>query len=166
MTTSWTKLVSSDEAARRAAGRRHYNAHRHYQAMRRRGRVLQLVEDRGGLCHGVRAAVARELGVSRSTVSRDVAWLYYAPRELRPGPPGPSAAKLIALLEPLGERLAAADCRCGEDDLDEPRHALGHVLKVTAETLDAMEEGTLILDAEDVARLQRLRDQVIQLLRR
>ncbi len=166
MTGSWTTLVSSDEAARRAAGRRRINAERHRRAELRRDQVVRMVIERGGLEHGIRAAIARELGVSRSTISRDIAATIYAPREPRPKDPGPAPAELIAALGPLGERLAAQDCECGSEDREEPRHALGHVLKLAAETLDAMEEGRLTLPPEEVRLLERIRDQVIDLLRR
>jgi hypothetical protein len=107
----------------------------------------------------------RALGVSRSTVSRDIAAWYYAPREPRPSGGELSAKELIASLEPLGERLAAQDCQC-DGDLEEPRHALGHVLKQVAETLDAVEDGRLSLPVEDVRVLRRVRDETVSLLRR
>ena len=125
-----------------------------------------MVEERGGLEHGTRAQIAREVGVSRSTVSRDVTALFYAAREPRPKALGPTAAELIAALGPLGERLAAEDCECGEGDLEEPRHALGHVLQLAAEALDAVKEGTLSLRPEDIGLLEWVRDRVVGLLRR
>lgn len=166
MTTSWTNLVSHDEAARRAAGRRRINAQRRHRANVRRAKVVQMVEERGGLEHGTRAEIARELGVSRSTVSRDVAAVFYAPREPRPKDPGPTGAEVIATLGPLGERLAAEDCECGPEDREEPRHALGHVLKLVAEALDAVEEGRLTLPPEDVGLLELVRDRVVEALLR
>lgn len=71
---SWTWPVSDDEAARRAAGRRHYNSIRRLHAELRRVKVAELLRGRF-LDWGVQAEIARELGVSRSTVCRDVRWL-------------------------------------------------------------------------------------------
>jgi hypothetical protein len=124
-----------------------------------------MVEERGGLKHGIRAEIARELGVSRSTVSRDIAARYYAPREPRPSGGELSAKELIASLGPFGEQLAARDCQC-EGEVEEPRHALGHVVKQVAETLDAVEDGRLSLPVEDVRVLKRVRDGTVSLLRR
>jgi hypothetical protein len=73
----WSLPVSNDEAYRRASGRRRYNAHRQLQAAARRDHLIYLwsasLDDGGpGLFGwGVKAAMARELGVSRSTVTRD-----------------------------------------------------------------------------------------------
>ncbi|HXY27132.1 MAG TPA: HTH domain-containing protein [Acidimicrobiales bacterium] len=124
-----------------------------------------MVVERGGLGHGIRAEIARELGVSRSTISRDITATICAPREPRPKALHPTAAELIAVLGPLGERLAAQDCECGPQHLEEPRHALGHVLKFAAETLDAVEEGKLDLPPEDVRLLEGLRDRIVALRR-
>src|SRR3984957_16966277 len=96
----WSRLVSHDEAARRAAGRRHLNAMRRFEADRRRGEVSRLVEERGGPAHGIRTAIAKELGVSRSTISRDIRALYSEQREPPPAPSRPSTIELIGLLEP------------------------------------------------------------------
>jgi hypothetical protein len=94
-----------------------------------------------GLDHGVRAEIAREIGVSRSTISRDITAAICIPREPLPKDPRPTAAELIADLGPLGERLAVEDCECGPDELAEPRHGLSHVLKLCAQALDSVEEG-------------------------
>src|ERR1700683_1124237 len=68
---AWSDPVSTDEAHARAAGRRLYNGVRHAQAMVRAGEVIRLLNERG-FGRGVQAQIARELGVHRSTVSRDV----------------------------------------------------------------------------------------------
>ena len=164
MTTSWSAITSHDIAERRAAGRRRINAQRHYRAERRRAQVLQMVMERGGLEHGIRAEIARQIGVSRSTVSRDIKATLYAPREPRRSDHGPTTTALIAALEPLGGRLSAQACECGPESLEEPRHALGHTLRMTAETLDAVEMGTLALPTEDVRSLERMRDRIVELL--
>jgi hypothetical protein len=69
--STWSDPTSTDEAHRRAAGRRLYNGVRHAQAMVRAGEVIRLLNERG-MGRGVQAQIARELGVHRSTVSRDV----------------------------------------------------------------------------------------------
>jgi hypothetical protein len=75
VSNNWSRLVSDDEANRRAAGRRHYNSLRQFHAAHRRHRVLQLLQEYG-IDHGVRARIAAELGVHRSTISRDFAFLF------------------------------------------------------------------------------------------
>src|SRR5262249_18500878 len=67
----WGSPTTWDEVCRRAAGRRHYHAMRRLWRDLRRRKVVKLLA-RHGLGHGVRARVARELGVSEATVSRDV----------------------------------------------------------------------------------------------
>jgi hypothetical protein len=69
----WSTPTSDTEAHARAAGRRRYNALRRDQAAIRRIKVLQLIADSGGFHRGVQAAIARRLGVSPATISRDVA---------------------------------------------------------------------------------------------
>jgi IS30 family transposase len=71
MSTWWSDPVSDDEANRRAAGRRHYNQTRKLDAWHRTQQVIELLQDRG-LGYGVRTQIARELGVHRSTITRDV----------------------------------------------------------------------------------------------
>lgn len=61
-----------DSICRRAGGRRRYNAQRQHQAALRRLRVGALMNQLGWFTHGVPAEVARQLGVSRSTVCRDL----------------------------------------------------------------------------------------------
>jgi DNA invertase Pin-like site-specific DNA recombinase len=59
---------------RAAGGRRHYNAIRTLNAQTRRVAVIELLH-KHGRAHGVQTRIARELGVSRSTISRDIAAL-------------------------------------------------------------------------------------------
>lgn len=68
--------MSGEEAARRAAGRRRYNSIRSLEKDLRRRDVLSYIEAHG-LGYGVQARIARELGVSEATISRDVAALLY-----------------------------------------------------------------------------------------
>lgn len=71
MGTQWTP--TTPEGFRlRAAGRRRYNALRRSQRDVRRAQVARLVTEFGGIGRGVQVRVARILGVSPSTVSRDV----------------------------------------------------------------------------------------------
>ena len=112
---------------------------------------------------GIRTRIAKELGVSRSTISRDVAFLLCVPRETLPSPPPPpSTAEWIRTLEPLGERLVAEGCVCG--DTEEPRHRLGHVLKFVAETLDGVERGRITMPDDAKALFNRVRDVLVRLL--
>jgi hypothetical protein len=113
--------------------------------------------------HGVRTRIARELGVSRSTISRDIAAVLYVHSEPPPPPARPtSTAEWIRTLEPLGERLATEGCVCG--DTDEPRHRLGHVLKFVAETLDGIERGRITLPDGAKAIFTLVRDVLVRLL--
>jgi hypothetical protein len=81
---SWSGPTSLDEASRRAGGRRRYNRVRRFLATYRRYQLARLLRDRGGWTDwGTQARLARELGVSRSTICRDVAFLL---RESRPCP--------------------------------------------------------------------------------
>lgn len=74
MSKSWSSPTTEDEVARRAAGRRRYNSRRTLEKNLRRQQVLQLLH-LFGKRHGVQTRIARILGVSESTVSRDVDWL-------------------------------------------------------------------------------------------
>ena len=68
--TSW------DEVCRRKAGRDRYNSVRRLLRAERRFRVLELLS-RYGMDRGVQARIAKELGVSRVTVHRDVKALLF-----------------------------------------------------------------------------------------
>lgn len=67
----WSAPVGNIEAACRAGGRRGYNAHRQAQALVRRLRVAELL-GQSGFHRGALARLARELGVSKATITRDV----------------------------------------------------------------------------------------------
>jgi hypothetical protein len=69
--SSWSAPTTNDEVHRRVSGRRLYNSVRHAQAMVRAGEVIRLLNERG-FGRGVQAQIARDLGVHRSTISRDV----------------------------------------------------------------------------------------------
>lgn len=76
MTYAWSFPTTPDEVARRAGGRRHYNAWRQFRALHRRSEVARRLTVQGAFRRGFQARLARELGVSRATICRDV-------RELR-----------------------------------------------------------------------------------
>jgi hypothetical protein len=67
--TSW------DEVCKRNAGRRHYNRVRALRRAFRRKQVADLLCRYGMIDRGVRARIARELGVHRSVITRDVQFL-------------------------------------------------------------------------------------------
>ena len=155
---NWSQLTSNSEAARRAGGRRQYNFHRHLLAGHRQRIVLdKLSREEDIFKRGLRSRIAKELGVSRSTISRDIRHLISIPgMTLAYRPSKTLDAKWIRTLEPLGERLAAQECDCGESE--EPRHRLGHVLKFVATTLEQVEEGRITMEDDDRAVFTRARD--------
>jgi hypothetical protein len=100
---AWNSQIPTDQAYRRAGGRRQYNAHRSFEAQFRQYRVeLMLLELNYYLgARGVQRRIAQQLGVSEATISRDVAtiharramrnagplsgkWRLYAHPDLRP----------------------------------------------------------------------------------
>lgn len=64
--------MTPEQIFRRAQGRRRYNNERQEAARERRDEVARLLDLYGPKRRGVRARIARELGVSRATVTRDV----------------------------------------------------------------------------------------------
>jgi DNA-binding transcriptional MocR family regulator len=70
---NWSAPTDYDLVCRRAAGRRRYNAKRQAEAHKRFKIVLAVTFPTEGHKRGAQAQLARELGVSRSTISRDVA---------------------------------------------------------------------------------------------
>jgi hypothetical protein len=69
---SWTAFTSFDAVCRRAAGRNRYHALRRFRRAQRRCRVAHLLGKYGLGRYGVLSRIARDLGVNRSTISRDV----------------------------------------------------------------------------------------------
>jgi IS30 family transposase len=65
------RILPLDQVARRAGGRRHYNAVRRLRAVQRKVQVAQLYRE--GLSQH---EIARRLGVHPSTISRDLAYLH------------------------------------------------------------------------------------------
>ena len=75
MTHAWSSPTTAEAAARRAGGRRRYNAERQRSQAERRARVAELMRQNrcaATLDHGARVAAARELGVSLKTIGEDV----------------------------------------------------------------------------------------------
>jgi hypothetical protein len=68
---SWSSPTSFNEVCRRAGGRRHYNSWRRFMKVSRRRDVMLLLV-KYGYQQGVQARIARLLGVSEATISRDV----------------------------------------------------------------------------------------------
>lgn len=71
---SWAP-TSPEAAARRAGGRRRYNRQRQDAAAVRRYLVAQMLPETGWE-YGVQSEIAEALGVHRSTISRDIRWLF------------------------------------------------------------------------------------------
>ncbi|MGP0030371.1 MAG: hypothetical protein ACLPVF_07680 [Acidimicrobiales bacterium] len=118
--------------------------------------------DEEGKEHGIRTRIAKELGVSRSTISRDIKDTIYLHHDPVPAPPTTSTAKWIRTLEPFGEQLATQGCVC--EDQEEPQHRLGHVLKFVVETLDGVAEGKVEMPEGGEELLRRVRDVLVGLL--
>src|SRR5262245_41740684 len=70
--SQWSAPVSSDTAARRAGGRRRYNAERKAHAVARRRLLLEKLPTVVDLPRGIVRKLARELGVAPSTICRDL----------------------------------------------------------------------------------------------
>ena len=73
----WGHPTDPETAARRAGGRRRYNAARQLIAAERRARVARLVVDvllatNGRVPRGLQTVIAERFGVHRSTICRDL----------------------------------------------------------------------------------------------
>jgi hypothetical protein len=72
----WSDRAPWAEVCRRAGGRRAYNRVRRIRAAFRRREVARLLRVQGALFErGTQARLARQLGVSRATICRDIAAL-------------------------------------------------------------------------------------------
>ena len=173
---SWSKLTDADTAARRAGGRTHYNRKRQWEATKRRGEVLRLVAI-NRLERGSQAEMARQLGVHRSTITRDLQAVFYPPGcylnigQLGPtltlqGPPErpPGVKELLADLEPFRRRLVARKCDCPEEEREEPRHGFLHVLDKLGAVLDSANRGKIELSEEQIDRFTEQADKLRVLL--
>jgi predicted DNA-binding transcriptional regulator YafY len=74
MSETWTQNLSPEKLNHLIGGRRRYNSLRQFLAAERRRRVVELMQ-RFGLKRGVVTAIARELHVSKASISRDIATL-------------------------------------------------------------------------------------------
>lgn len=70
--------LTPDQLERRASGRRHYNSWRYFLALYRRCEVVKLLGQGWKRSH-----IAARLGVSPSTISRDLQRLYQEGRDVR-----------------------------------------------------------------------------------
>ena len=75
---AWNKRISASEVAHRAGGRRHYNMWRQFIALERRKEVANMMWEMGtgAFSRGAQSELAVKFGVSRSTISRDISWLF------------------------------------------------------------------------------------------
>jgi hypothetical protein len=78
----WAHPTSDAEAAARAGGRRRHNGTRQARAQLRRAEVARLLGTLGWR-HGTQAVIARHLGVSEATISRDLTALFRGSRPRR-----------------------------------------------------------------------------------
>jgi len=72
--TNWIAPTTVEIAARRAGGRRRFNRRRQRMMTQRLCRIVEVLRRNGwyGREWGIRAKIARELGVSRATIARDL----------------------------------------------------------------------------------------------
>ena len=72
----WSAQIDSVTTHRRAGGRRRWNSYRQLKAKLRQHKVLaimaEMVLPSGKLHRGMQARIARMLGVSQATISRDI----------------------------------------------------------------------------------------------
>jgi hypothetical protein len=68
----WSAPASWETVCRRASARRQLNAVKTFLANERRGQVLALLIELGGLRWGVQAEIARRLNVHPSVISKDL----------------------------------------------------------------------------------------------
>jgi len=84
----WSHPTDPDTVRRRAAGRSHYNTWRRDVAAVRQGEVVKLLMEQP-LRYGRQRELAKQLGVSEATISRDiraVLYKYQCPMCLTPHP--------------------------------------------------------------------------------
>lgn len=73
MGNTWAPTSDWETICRRASGRRRYNAVRQVQASVRRHKVAELLWNYPSIfAYGLQADIARKLGVSPSTICRDI----------------------------------------------------------------------------------------------
>lgn len=94
---AWRGYTTWDTVCRRASGRRAYNRGRQIRAEWRRTELARLLAEMGAPRRGVHTELARRLGVSPATISRDRQKLLAEWRAAHLSLPGPS--KLDQMLE-------------------------------------------------------------------
>jgi hypothetical protein len=72
---NWSDLTDWETVCKRNSGRRRYNARRSLLRTLRQDQVLKLLARYGLSRRGVYSRIARELGVHRSVITRDVQFL-------------------------------------------------------------------------------------------
>jgi hypothetical protein len=82
----WNTPTHWDTVKKRAAGRRHYNAWRGWQRLKRRQEVIKLLEAEPILSRGTYSRIARALGVHRCTITRDIKAMIEDSREYEGAP--------------------------------------------------------------------------------
>lgn len=98
---NWSAPTDFETVKRRAAGRRHYNAWRHFLALYRRRQVAKLLlqNGKGLFTRGVQTEIAQVLHVHRSTINRDIKALLAV---AAPGRPCPLCGTLLLRQEETG----------------------------------------------------------------
>jgi HTH domain len=99
---NWTTPTDFETVCRRTAGRRHYNAWRHFLALDRRKQVCELLfqKSKGLFTRGVQTEIAQVLHVHRSTIHRDIKALLAAGG---PGCPCPLCGTLLLIQEEMSK---------------------------------------------------------------
>jgi hypothetical protein len=95
VSNDWSGSTDWATVCKRNAGRRHFNSVRNFQRAHRRKQVVELLVRYGMIDHGVKARIARELGVHKCTITRDVKYLLEATR------PCPRCGSLIPMEAPV-----------------------------------------------------------------
>ncbi len=72
----WAAPTTDMEVQHRAGGRARYNSWRRFKAEHRRQALAALLLAEVGARHGLQAELARRLGVSEATISRDLRLLH------------------------------------------------------------------------------------------
>ena len=81
--SEWSQPTSNDAAYRRAGGRARYNLKRFDVAFKRRQSLLLLLRHKAPR-RGDQAHLARQLGVNKATICRDVAQLHRSKSQAQP----------------------------------------------------------------------------------
>ncbi len=108
----WKERRDPGEVARRAGGRRRYNKLRAIAKAERRLVIARSVIAARGLHRGLATRLARDLGVNRSTISRDLKAIFAtADRWQRHDVKAGAEIDFKALLKNLGDAFISEDDR-------------------------------------------------------